>query len=677
MEINPVFRRESRVRWRGNRAFVLLALLATLLSLVMIFFYAISDISEPSVVSLDRLSASGHELFKRLVFTQLGAWLLIVPALAAPGIAFERERGLLEALQLSGMAPWRVALGKFAGVLLFSLLLLFVSAPPLALCFMIGGVAPSEFIAVLKLQITLIFFCAALGLYFSARARRPQEALRNTFTVLVLFLLLSTFGSSLLFALVGFIFTARLGGARGTSFGVSMSLLDVFYYFSPINLMTAIFDRNLSTAIDLNGKLAIIGGVSGLLLLLATRYAGRTLPDAQWQQRRRYLTVRQGRLTLAKAEDWSAFDAPVASPVVTSTSVAMARGAANHSNQQAASKIKTAPAWEVPLVSFIRFANPVLQREVRSLLRLRRFSPLVMLFVWLGAGIVLIAYTWVLMWMLGYPEATFDVFQPCAWLAMFIVILAAPLRGANAIARERESGTWENLRLSLLEPRVILRGKALAPLIFLSGVLLVASPLWLAGILSSLDGRYSPRGTMSFGLVMGTIALLYATTFLLNAWGLWWSWRSRSSATAMGWTIGSLLMGFVGLRFIGPLIARLTTMMFSLFAPLLLGSGWGDSYYPYSASGWIQVLNPWSELMLLLQINSGYGYYVYSGARELGLLPSLQIFMAICFYFFLGQLLLWHLAWCMKRAENLERETAPRVTLDEHLKNWLRRLQSQ
>ncbi len=652
MEINPVFRRESRVRWRGNRAFLLLFALAATLGLVMAYHYWASDIGGQEITSSAQLSQSGHYVFKDLSLTQMGAWLLIVPGLAAPSLAFERERGLLESLQLSGLAPWRVALGKFAGVMLFALLLLAVSAPPLALCFMIGGVAPAEFIGVLKLQITLIFFCAALGLYFSARARRPQEALRNTFVTLVLFLLVTTIGTTALTSLIMFFYTARFGFTPASGFGSgylgSFTEVDAL---SPFWLMNLILDSNASRAVDLNQSLTLYWAISGLLLFLATHYAGRTLPDAQWQQRRRYLTIRRGRLTLAKTDGWSAVTAPSSSS-----------RKASHENDKPA-------VWDVPLTSFIHFANPVLQREVRGLLRLRRLPFLLTMLLWMAAGLTLVGYAWALMWMLGFPEATFDVFQPCAWLAMIVVMLASPLRGAYAIVRERENGTWENLRLSLLEPRAILRGKAFAPLVLLSGVLLVTAPLWFAGIVSSFDGAYRSRGTLSLGLVVGTLALLYSTTFLYNAWGLLCSWRSRSSSTAMGWTISSLL------------IANLMAYPLLSLARLIDSS---ISYYFYGtagysqlggisnlASGAVRMLNPWNELTLLLQINSNYyGYSSYSGYHAF-LPPSLHIFMAVCLYFFLGWLLLWYLEWCMKRAQNLERESAPRVTLDEHLKNLL------
>lgn len=669
MEINPVFRRESRVRWRGNRAFLLLMLLATALSLVMAFLYAMSDMGGQDFMTSERLRKSGHDIFRALSGVQLGAWLLIVPALAAPGVAYERERGLLEALQLSGLAAWRVALGKFAGVILFSFLLLSVSAPPLALCFIIGGVAPAEFIGILKLHITIIIFCAALGLYFSARAQRPQLALRNAFVALMLFLLVTTYGPELFSSLLRFL--AEIIGVPLSS-GVLQeyaSLFEGLEMISPLWVFEEVFVSNSSDSLILNQQLSFFIVASLVLLLLATRYAARALPDPQWQQRRRYLTLRKGRLVLASTDGWGALESPSAPT----------RKTENKKNEKPA-------AWDVPLTSFVRFHNPVMQREVRGLLRLRRFSRWLTLLLWLAGALCLVAYAWALMWMLGFPEATFDVFQPCALLAMLIVMLAAPLRGANSIARERENGTWETLRLSLLEPRMILQGKALAPLVPLTGVLLVTAPLWVSGTLASLSSG-NGRGTLSLSLVFGTLALLYGTLFLFNAWGLWFSWRCRSSGAAMGWTIGSSLLILITLNLFTYPARWFVGILYSIYSYHVLGLRVYPGYMWDALNGSLferclfdleRMLNPWSELLLLLRQNSRYGYYNYGYFSEQGVVPMvLHPFVAALLYFFVGWVLLRHLERQMKQAQILERETAPRVTLDLKIKQLLQQLQGR
>ncbi len=681
MELNPVFLRESRVRWRGDRAFMLLLLLAGVLSGVIGGAYALNDLGAQSVNAESRLEASGRAIFRLLSLLQLGAWLLIVPALAAPSVAFERERGLLEAMQLSGLAAWRVVLGKFAGIVLFAFLLLCVCVPPLGVCLMLGGVATHEFTGVLALHITTIFCGAALGLYFSSRARRPQQAIRNTFGALLIWLLLTLIGPDLLVVFLNFL--ANVGVLdesfqryNGTSNAMMRDVVSAVLQLNPYFLLEGLLadygrfggrtipGRALPAAFDLHTPLLAMLLVGSLLLVLAMRHAKRVLPDAQWVERKRHLTMRGGRLTWAVAADMSA--------VATARQKSQAKRA----------------VWDVPLVSLLKFRNPVLQREARGLFRLRRFSPLVTALLWMAVALGFVAYAWALMWMLGYPEARLDVWEYAASLALLIVMLAAPLRGANAIARERENGTWETLRLSRLPPREILRGKVLAPLVPLSGALIATSPLWLLSTLMSLlmPTSHYTRGGLSIHLVLGTLALLFATSFVLTSWGLWASWRCRTAGAATGSTMASLIV------VMGVFYALLANILWVITAAyhLLATIGYsffGIPYYPtfsdnlsrfayrynqYSVErDWLsrvtfdlqQLLNPWEELQYLLMSARSPGYYYSSYYGDLsGFVPLMwHPFVAALLYIGIGLLILRRLEKRMTRAQILEHENAPRA----------------
>lgn len=659
MEWNPVFRRESRVRWRDERAFMLLFGLAALFSVVIIYFYDNTSLGGQDLLASARVSHDGHEIFKALSMAQVTAWLLIVPALAASGVAFERERGLLEALQLSGLAPARVILGKLSGIALFALVLMLVSLPPLALCFLIGGVAPDEFISVLKLQITLIFFCAALGLYCSARARRPQQALRNVFIALGLFLLLSTVGPQILTSLFYLIFLLLSGYSGGIlrGFGRFNAGVNLFYWLSPVNMTSEIFESKGAAAFD--SQLLCYWLVSLLLLFLASRHAARALPDLPWAKRNRYLSVRRGRLTFVDAEE--------ATPLLPQKNLTFASKSAS----------KTRSRWDVPLVSYLRFQNPVLQREVRNLLRLRKFSPLITVLLWPLGFACLVVYAWSFMWILGFPESARDQYQAVISLLLLIILVAAPLRGANGIARERENGTWETLRLSLLEPRTILWGKASAPLIFLTGLLLITAPLWIASFVSSLfHGSFFVRGYefyLSPRIILGSVALLYATTFVLNAIGLTFSWRSRSSAAAIGWTLSLVLIVGLGLNSLGQnaiqyaifnKMGYLYTMFYSICcgadATLYNYDGQGHTLWTWRLINDVQMLlKPWEEFQSFFRWYSPYD-------SEYFIPIVLHPFIASAFYFFIGWLLLKRLERNMKKTMTLEHETPSRRARDEN-----------
>ena len=115
---NPILALELRARWRNNRSFTLLLGVALGLSLVALFIYQravnqtgsssynpFTGVKTAAISNFDlRFTAIGRELFGALAHVNIAVWLLLAAASAATPIARERERGLLESLQLSRMS---------------------------------------------------------------------------------------------------------------------------------------------------------------------------------------------------------------------------------------------------------------------------------------------------------------------------------------------------------------------------------------------------------------------------------------------------------------------------------------------------------------------------------------------------------------------------------------------
>ena len=95
------------------------------------------------------------------------------------------------------------------------------------------------------------------------------------------------------------------------------------------------------------------------------------------------------------------------------------------------------------------------------------------------ATIGLFAYVWSILWVLTETRSRMDIWAMLCVLSLFLMSLAVPLMSAGALSRERENGTWEMLHLSLMEPRQIILGKVLAPLIIVGGLFLFVAPLLL------------------------------------------------------------------------------------------------------------------------------------------------------------------------------------------------------
>lgn len=532
---NPVFNRESRVRWRSWRPFGLLFGYAMALAYVLGWSYATAGAGNVADGNSGDLAAIGREMFRSLQMLQMTAWLLMVPILTATIVSSERERGLLEALQLSGLRARHIIGGKLGAVLLFVLLLLLAGTPVTSICFLLGGVAPEEFLKSLLLQATTILLCATLGLFFSARARRSLIAVRNAFGAMLLLAFATAFASYL---------NNEIGLRLYGKAAAFITLLN------PLRAQMGVFDDFASTYPDLGRftssqepfVLTLNGMMICSLLFLwgAGRGVRRVFDDAQWMERKKYLTWRNGRFSWRSAEPDAA---------------ALARWN-NETNpcpvdtERTGKDIKESALalFDTPLAAFIRFKNPVLQREVRGKLRMRRYPKPVTV---LMSGLAFfggLAYLFGIAWAWTEPNA-----QGAMWLLFVFgslvgITLVLPLMGAGALARERDNGTWEMLETSLIEPRLLIAGKLAAPLFFVAAIFLLLLPILLPCIrFLSLDTGSGYASTPSLPYALMALLILAAASFCYTAWGVWLSWHFRSPVTAMAVALISILLilGFV------------------------------------------------------------------------------------------------------------------------------------
>jgi hypothetical protein len=208
---------------------------------------------------------------------------------------------------------------------------------------------------------------------------------------------------------------------------------------------------------------------------------------------------------------------------------------------------RTAARRELPLVSRLGFANPVLQREVRSKFRLRRQSPWTMFVEAMAGAFVLYWYARGLWWTVDKPEWREGIWVAITMIGLISVNVAAALMGAAAFSHEREAGTWEGLQLSLLSPRAIIFGKLLPPVLSCAVYSLPLWPLLLSCINKVVfvpPKNYTSSG-ISLTQAVATILIVFATAWCCTAWGMWFSWRCRRTAAALGWTIGTALFALI------------------------------------------------------------------------------------------------------------------------------------
>ena len=506
--MNPILALEVRARWRSNRSFLLLGV-ALALGFVTAFIYQrsvsatgvssydpLTGVTTPAMTNYDlRFSAIGREMFSALAQTNILVWLLLAAASAATGIARERERGLLESLQLSAMSARGQIGARFAANLLLLGALQLVLLPIYCVPFMMGGTSQWEVAQAFGLVMASSVVGTALGLWFSARSHRPTGALFGALGVVALFS-----GASYYWLQDTLYWSSRAATINWET------LWPMFLH--PNGLFWALTSPKPIWITPL-WQLVVGLCASWILLTLllgwsAVRNVNRTLPPPSWQRSARWVEKLKARQ--------------------------IARPATSTRGQKASGALLA----DIPLDRFVRFSDPLLAREVKGRFRLRQAG------VWisLARGVLLLGAIciWIfeLSWLSDAPSRL-EMVPSTLRAFLYGGTLALATIAATSWTREREAGTWESLKLSLMPPRQILRAKWLSPLVSFA---YYSAPLWIL----------LPFGAPFVGALPALMATVVVVAWLsvAVALGLWISWRVKNGTASIAWATGILAMLLVG-----------------------------------------------------------------------------------------------------------------------------------
>ncbi|HEX5689722.1 MAG TPA: ABC transporter permease, partial [Roseiflexaceae bacterium] len=200
-EFNPVLVKELRSRMRGPRAFILLTVYLSILSIAALLLYAAFGASAGSDLNAGR--RVGKALFLLIASVALIEVCIITPALTSGGIAGEKERETYDLLVASLLSPWQIVWGKLGSALAFALLLILAVVPVMSLAFLFGGVTPTEVLIALAGLITTAVAYATIGLFWSALMRGTLGATILSLGSVILMVLFTPFVwvmSTLIFA---------------------------------------------------------------------------------------------------------------------------------------------------------------------------------------------------------------------------------------------------------------------------------------------------------------------------------------------------------------------------------------------------------------------------------------------------------------------------------------------
>jgi ABC-type transport system involved in multi-copper enzyme maturation permease subunit len=402
METNPIVRRELLEVLRRRRAIALQIGLAVLCALLVLVRWPTGE-----VIDLDGARSWG--VLRVFGYGMLAAVVLIVPAFPATSLVREKIKGTLALLLNSPMRPVSIYVGKLGGVLGFTAILLIMTLPAAGACQALGGTGTSGGVALLYLVLGMAAVqFSTLALLVSSRSQSTEGALRVSY-LLVLAVSVAVLGPHLLFRTRSDFVAEAASWCR---------------CLSPVPAVMEILGQH-----DTGSQGIVVDDhtVGRYFLLAAVFSVACALATIAWLNHR---LLDRSRSAGIMTEDRST------------------RG-------RTARRVLFLVDPQRRSTSMSLWVNPVLVKEFRS----RRFGRshwmlrLIALSAILSLGMSYVAAS-------GALERGVEfIGGALVLLQVALLILFAPSLAAGLISAERESGTWQLLRMTPLAPGTILRAK--------------------------------------------------------------------------------------------------------------------------------------------------------------------------------------------------------------------------
>ena len=232
---NPIVRKELRGRMRGNRAFVVISIYLTLLSIFTLLLYMAYAASSQSTLSPNQ-QVVGKIVFGGVVGIELFLVCFIAPAFTAGAISGERERQTYDLLRTTLLPARSLVSGKLIAALSFIVLLLFAAVPLQSMAFLLGGVAIEEVLISLAVLLATAVGFGSVGIFFSAIMQRTLGASVLTYAVA----LFATLGLPLLLLIALPLFDSFFFSANSPSVVLEGILIYFFYILISLNPLATV-----------------------------------------------------------------------------------------------------------------------------------------------------------------------------------------------------------------------------------------------------------------------------------------------------------------------------------------------------------------------------------------------------------------------------------------------------
>jgi ABC-type transport system involved in multi-copper enzyme maturation permease subunit len=140
--------------------------------------------------TIGEVASFSRAFFGTFAWAQIGAVLLLTPAMMAGSIAQERERRTIEYMFASMLTNGEIVMSKFLARTIHVGSLLLVGLPLLAIAMLLGGIDPALLLIVFVVTIATLAATASLSIAVSVWAKRSRDAVVRTFVFLLAFLIL-------------------------------------------------------------------------------------------------------------------------------------------------------------------------------------------------------------------------------------------------------------------------------------------------------------------------------------------------------------------------------------------------------------------------------------------------------------------------------------------------------
>ena len=403
--MNPIIHRELLEVLRTRKAIMLQVGLALACGLLVLMRW-------PTTGTADLSGARSLQVLRVFGYGLLAGVLLLVPAFPATTLVREKMKGTLALLLNSPMRPWSIYLGKLGGVLGFTLILLVMTMPAAAACYALGGSGSRGGITALYGVLALAAVqLSTLALLVSCLARSSDSALRTTYALVLVLAVLTLVPYELL---------------RGGENALTM-LASWLRCLSPVPAVMEVLGQGDVGSHGMTAETNPIARYALLASLTSVFCAAFTISQLNPQ------LFDRARPAGVMTEDRSGLGQTIRRLV-----------------------FLVDPQRRSGAMSL--WVNPVMVKEFRS----RRFGRshwtlrLIAVCAILSLGLSYIAAAGVLDWGIE------NIGGALVLLQIALLILFAPSLASGLVSSERESGSWQLLRMTPLSPGTILRGKLLS-----------------------------------------------------------------------------------------------------------------------------------------------------------------------------------------------------------------------